>query len=435
MILENNAVLTVEIINIVLSVLVMIIYFMQGVHPVVALFTKKKKFSEAKKNHKYGYIICARNEKNVIGNLIDSIYSQNYPKELMQVFVCADNCTDDTANIAREHNAIVFEHFDTTKKGKCYALDYVIKEILKTDAAKDIEAYFIFDADNLVSKNFTYEMNKLYDQGAKVATGLRDTKNFNQSLTSACSGLMFLRENLIIHHSRERLGLSTYVAGTGFYVSSDLIKELNGWPFTSIIEDIDFSCYCAKNNIRIHFNESAVFYDEQPTKLKDTNTQHLRWVKGTYQCGHKYSKDLLKNTFKKNNVGFRNKLSSYEMFIHVSPMLVIASSIMFLYFLTHLILFLNKVESEYYFTHIFLLRFSIAFISIILGSTFNGLLPMLKYHKHIKASFFKKLMSVVLFTPFVMIYIPIYYIALFKHDVKWVPIEHKDTTTINDLNK
>lgn len=435
MILENIAVNYIEIINIVLSIIVMLIYFMQGFHVVVALFTRKKKYKEAKKNHKYGYIICARNERNVIGNLIDSIYSQDYPRELMNVFVCADNCTDDTANVAREHNACVIEHFDSKLKGKCYALDYVIKEILKKDESKDIEAYFIFDADNLVSKNFTTEMNKLYDSGAKVATGLRDTKNFNQSLTSACSGLMFLRENLIIHHSRNQLGLSTYVAGTGFYVSSDIIKELNGWPFTSIIEDIDFSCYCAKNNIRIHFNESAVFYDEQPTKLKDTNIQHLRWVKGTYQCGHKYSKDLLKNTFGKGKKGFKNRLSSYEMAIHVSPMLVVASSIMILYFLAHLIMFLQGIETEYYFTHKFLFRFSIALIGVLLGSTFNGLLPMIKYHKHIKASFFKKFMSVILFTPFVIIYIPIYYIALFKRDVKWVPIEHKDTTKIDDLNK
>ncbi|MCR5786212.1 MAG: glycosyltransferase family 2 protein [Acholeplasmatales bacterium] len=435
MLLESNAVITVEIINIILSLIVMIIFCMQGIHTVVTLFTRKKKYSDAKVNHKYGYIICARNEENVIGNLIDSIYSQDYPRELMNVFVCADNCTDSTASVAEQHNAKVFTHFNNTKKGKCYALDYVIKEILKTEEAKDIEAYFIFDADNLVSKEFTKEMNKLYDSGAKVATGLRDTKNFNQSLTSACSGLMFLRENLIIHHSRSLLGLSTYVAGTGFYVSSDIIKELNGWPFYSIIEDIDFSCYCAKNNIRIHFNESAIFYDEQPTRLKDVNTQHLRWVKGTYQCGHKYSHDLLKNTFFKKHIGFKNRLSSYEMAIHVSPMLVVATTITISYFLAHLIMFLNGIETGYYFTHIFLLRFSIAIISILTGSFFNGLIPMLKHHKNINASLYKKMMSVILFTPFVIMYIPIYYIALFKRNVKWVPIKHIDTSTINDINK
>jgi len=432
---DSIPVIVLEITNIVLSAIVMIVYFMQGLHMVVSIFSRKKKYPEAKKNHKYGYIICARNEEKVIGNLIDSIYSQDYPKDLMQVYVCADNCTDNTANVCKEHNAIVFEHFDNTKKGKCYALDYVIKEILKDESSKDIEAYFIFDADNLVSKKYTYEMNKVFDQGYKVSTSFRDTKNFNQSLTAACSGLMFMRESLIIHRSRSKLGLSTYVAGTGFYVSADLIKNLNGWPFTSIIEDIDFSCYCAKENIKIAYNESAIFYDEQPIKLKDSNTQHLRWVKGTYQCGHKYTRQLLKNTFGRGKIGFRNRLSSYEMAVHVSPMLVFASFIMILYILLHIIFFLTKIEPEEYFTHQVLLRFSIALIGILLTSLLNGFIPMAKYHKNIKASFFKKFMAVLLFTPFVILYIPIYYKALFMKDVKWVPIEHVNSTSIDDLNK
>ena len=105
-----------------------LIYLMQNIHLLVSLFTKHKTFKKAKTMHKYGYIICARNEEKVIGNLIDSIYNQDYPKELMKVFVVADNCTDETAKIARDHGAIVFERFDNVKKGKSYALDYVIKK-------------------------------------------------------------------------------------------------------------------------------------------------------------------------------------------------------------------------------------------------------------------------------------------------------------------
>ncbi len=432
---DNSIIVTVlEITNIVISIILMCIFFFQGVHMIVALFTKKKTYKDAKKNHKYGYIICARNEEKVIRNLIESIYSQDYPKELMNVFVCADNCTDSTAQIAREANAIVIEHFDNVHKGKCYALDYIIKEILNNKEYQDIEAFFIFDADNLVSKNYTKEMNKLFDSNVLVATSFRSTKNYNDSLVSACSGLMFLRENVITHHSRARLGLSTYVAGTGFYVSRDILEQLNGWPFTSIIEDIDFSSYCAKENIKIGYSEDAVFYDEQPIKFKDANTQHLRWIKGTYQCGSKYSKDLIKNSFN-FKLKLRERISSYEMNVHISPMIIVGTTWMILYHLIHLILFLCKIETVYYYTHVTLLIGSIFLLGTIFIGILNGALPLIKYGKTLKGSFLFKLISAIIFPLYMITYLPIYYIALFKKDVKWVAIAHNNTTKIDELNK
>ena len=61
-----------------------------------------RKFKPAKNKHKYGIVIAARNEEKVIGNLLDSINKQDYPKDLLTVFVVADNCTDNTAKVARE---------------------------------------------------------------------------------------------------------------------------------------------------------------------------------------------------------------------------------------------------------------------------------------------------------------------------------------------
>ena len=91
------------------------VYFVIGM-----LFTRK--FKPAKKKHKYGIVIAARNEEKVIGNLLDSIKKQDYPKELLTVFVVADNCTDNTAKIARDYKAIVYERHDIEHKTKGYAL-------------------------------------------------------------------------------------------------------------------------------------------------------------------------------------------------------------------------------------------------------------------------------------------------------------------------
>jgi cellulose synthase/poly-beta-1,6-N-acetylglucosamine synthase-like glycosyltransferase len=100
---------------------------------VLVRFVKKMPEMKADKLHKYAIIIAARNERVVIGGLLDSIAAQNYPSELVDVYVVADNCTDDTAKIAREHGAnFVLERFNKQKVGKGYALNHAFSHISNT---------------------------------------------------------------------------------------------------------------------------------------------------------------------------------------------------------------------------------------------------------------------------------------------------------------
>ncbi|MBQ1935997.1 MAG: glycosyltransferase, partial [Clostridia bacterium] len=64
--------------------------------------------------HKFALVTSAHNEAAVIANLVDSLAQQNYPRECYDIFIIADNCTDNTAEIAREHGAIVYERFNDT---------------------------------------------------------------------------------------------------------------------------------------------------------------------------------------------------------------------------------------------------------------------------------------------------------------------------------
>ena len=254
-------------INSVLCIILFLMYFHQYFYAVVAVFTRAKKWPEAKAQHKYAYLICAHDEDKVVGNLIDSIFAQNYPRELMQVFVCADNCTDETAKIARERGAVVFERF-SNERGKSYALDYMIKRILTEYAGENFEAAFVFDADNLVSANYTEEMNKLYDAGYKAATSFRASKNVGQNWVTAGSSYMFYRECALVHHSRSKLGIGTYISGTGYFIAMEVLEKMGGWNYHTMTEDIEFSVDCALKKVKIGYNENAVFYDEQPQKLK-----------------------------------------------------------------------------------------------------------------------------------------------------------------------
>ena len=138
-----------DIIGLILGILV----FHKAFYFIIGIFFTRK-FKKAKTNHKYGICIAARNEEKVIGNLIDSIHKQDYPSDLITVFVVADNCNDNTAKIAKSKGAIVYERFDNVHVTKGYALQFLFKQIDKYFNTSSFEGFFIFDADNLLKKNY-----------------------------------------------------------------------------------------------------------------------------------------------------------------------------------------------------------------------------------------------------------------------------------------
>ena len=80
----------------------------------------------------------------IINNSIiyDSFYSLKnlyYDKNLYDIYVIADNYTDNTAQIAKEAGAIVYERFDEEKKTKVYALDWFLQQKIRESIFKESE--------------------------------------------------------------------------------------------------------------------------------------------------------------------------------------------------------------------------------------------------------------------------------------------------------
>lgn len=135
--------------------------------------SKKKK----KPTTSFALVVAAHNEEKVISGIIDSLNRLDYPKELYDIFVIADNCTDNTARIARQCGAQVFERMDAEKRGKGYALEWMFNKLFSMK--KQYDSVAVFDADNLVSKNFLSEINNKFLDGYKVVQGYLDSKNPN----------------------------------------------------------------------------------------------------------------------------------------------------------------------------------------------------------------------------------------------------------------
>ncbi len=241
-----------------------------------------RKFKPAKQYHKYAIIVAARNERTVIGNLIDSIKRQNYPEEMLDIFVVADNCTDDTAAIAREMGAICYERFDNEHRTKGYALQYLVECIRRDYGIDAYEGYILFDADNLLAPDYLEQMNNAFDAGEKIITSYRNTKNFGDNWIAASYGVHWLRTVRNEHRPRSLFHLATRIQGTGFLFAHELIKD--GWNWVSLTEDRAFCADAVAKGYKISYNHDAIFYDEQPTSIRIAMRQRIRWAKGHLQA-------------------------------------------------------------------------------------------------------------------------------------------------------
>ena len=407
--------------NFLLALTISAAYFYQLVYLMYGIISLKKPWIFiAGQEHRYAVMISARNEEEVIGELIASLKAQNYPKDKLDIYVVADNCTDRTADAAREAGAIVYERFDQVHKGKGFALGYLLHELRADVGESGYDGFFVFDADNIVDENFVAEMNKVFDTGDYAAlTSYRNSKNFADNWISAGYGLWFMRETRFLNFPRMLLGTNCAISGTGFLISAGVVKENGGWPYHLLTEDIEFSANCALKGQRIGYCETAILYDEQPTTFQQSWDQRLRWSKGFYQVDFKYGLDLVKGCFTNR----ANKFSCYDMLMTVAPGMLLTLVMIAM----NLILLVTAfTEPDYIARRVFheatgaLLSAGVMFyISLF---TF-GLATTITEWRKIRAAAWQKILYTFTFPLFQFTYVPIALVALVTK-VEWRPIKH-----------
>ena len=390
------------------------------------LFRKPVHQEDAKKQHRYGVVICARNEEEVIGQLLESVAAQDYPSELVEVFVVADNCTDSTAAVARRMGARVLERNDPERVGKGYALDYLFKRLLAEET--QCEGFLVLDADNVLKGNYLTEMNKVFDQGFRIITSYRNSKNYNTNWISAGYSLWFIRESKYLNEARMGLGTSCAISGTGFMVHIDVIRRNNGWKHHLLTEDIEFTTDSIIHGERVGYAAGAMLFDEQPETFRQSWTQRLRWSKGFYQVLGNYGRDLAKNIFKKGS------FACYDMLMTIFPALFLT----LFSILCHCIEFVHAVLSP----NIAVLL-PIAFMSLsatvlkCYGLIYViGLITTITEWKNINCSTLDKILYTFTFPLFMLTYIPVSVWAILRfRNIGWAPIKHSVCKSVDQLTK
>ncbi len=405
---------TLNIINAIVALLFIICYSYQVFYIIVSFFKKPYKYRETEKRHRYAFVISARNEEEVIGQLCDSIKEQNYPQELIDIYVVADNCNDATASVAREHGAIVYERFDTEKIGKGYALDYLFGKIKLDRGDEKYEGYFIVDADNLLHKNYVFEMNKAVDEGNRIIVCYRNSKNYGDNWISAGYSLWYLRTARHLNSPRMLLGVSCEVQGTGFFVHSDVIEKQGGWIHHLLIEDIEFTVDNVLKGERVAYCHDAMIYDEQVTTFKQSFWQRKRWTKGYLQILRHYGGRLI-------GAFFRGKgFSNFDMLMAISPALLLTTFAMVVNL--GFLIAAPIVAFEQFIPILISVLFT-------LGSTyvfffFVGLVSGIMEWNQMGTTNGKKVLSLLTFPAFMYTYLPIVAATLVSPKVEWKKIEH-----------
>ena len=384
---------------------------------IVALKGSKITLKRNYDNPLFAILIPARDESKVISNLLDSIKKQTFKIDSKDIYIIVESKNDKTVDIAKERNInIIYRKNLTNRRRKGYALDDAIKEILKKK--KHYDAYFIFDADNVLDRNYFKEMVKSYKKGYDIGIGYRNTKNGNMSIYSACSSLTFSMINTFSNNYKMKHNLTLTVSGTGFYIKGKIIEELGGYPFNSLTEDYEFTLYATLNDLTSTYNMKAKYFDEQPTDYATTIKQRTRWVKGYFDSRRKYYPLLKEKASRKDN----NYPSVYIALVGVKPyVLLVISIILYLANLIYRIISNSIVKVEIY---NLLLQFLIIVLAIyIVLLIFTGIL-LIKEKDNLRLNRKMKIKSLFFNPLFLASYVKCLYLALKNKDLAWEKIEH-----------
>ncbi|GIP22509.1 MULTISPECIES: glycosyltransferase family 2 protein [Paenibacillus] len=399
-----------------LQIILAVIGVYQFVFSLFGMYKKKKK-QQFPPTKSFAVLVAAHNEEQVVGALMENLKLLNYPKELYDVFVICDNCTDGTANIVRSHNMNACVRTNPNLRGKGYAIEWMLKELWKMP--RQYDAVVMFDADNLAHPDFLNEMNNDLCSGARVIQGYIDTKNPEDSWVTAAYGVSYWYVNRLWQLPRHNLGMANFLGGTGMCFETELLKEI-GWGATSLVEDLEFTMRCASRGIYPVFNYDAKLFDEKPLTFKASARQRLRWMQGHFTVARRYFFPMLWKSIKERS------MTKFDMALYAVNVYIVLLT----FLLTAFVWADQSLFKGPHFTTMYsYLPFWVSLLAIA-ANVFLFLSAMILE----KITFKKVYMYLVLFPIYLISWWPITFYAFFTQNNKqWSHTEHTRVVRLEEV--
>ena len=373
---------------------------------------KENKILTPKKT--FAVIIAAHNESAVIGQLLQNLQSLDYPKTLYDVFVIADNCDDNTAEIARGYGSIVCERTHPTKKSKGFAMEWMFERLFKME--KKYDAVVVFDADNLVHPRFLMEMNNRLSKGDRIIQGYLDAKNPYDTWVAGTFAIAFWVIDHISHLAKTNIGLSAVLGGTGMCITTDVLERY-GWRATCLTEDMEFTMKSLAEGIKTTWAHDAIVYDEKPLTFMQSWRQRKRWAQGQFDVAHRYIPKMLREGIKRRDI----RILDGCLYLLQPHFLMIST-----FFIV-----ISYIQSAFppFYTNIYNIIPSQLMTAIMLGQYILPMIILLKIQVKWKAWFY-----MLLYPVFIYSWVPIIFLGfIHRNEHEWSHTQHTRAMSYDDI--
>ena len=246
----------------------------------IAAFLFRKESPEQNRFLNIGVLIPAHNEEEGIVRTIRSVQASDYPANRFEIYVIADNCTDLTAEHARNAGATVAERHDLSNRGKGQALDWFLRQ--HRNLYHNTDVITIIDADVTPDRNYLREISA--SLSLPETSVLQAYNGVSNPGAGWRPGLIDAAFNVFNHL---RMAGSVVLSGTAVLKGNGMafrtsVLEHYGWPCHSIVEDMEFSLRLLQDGIEVHYNPDAVIRSEMVTSGKHASSQRSRWEGGRF---------------------------------------------------------------------------------------------------------------------------------------------------------
>lgn len=243
---------------------------------VLTVFSRGLKTPTPDHRRVFAIVVPAHNEATGIVATITSLRSLQYPSDRFSIVVIADNCTDNTAELARAAGVTVIERFDDARRSKGFALTDVLPRVLQNPS---VDAVVIIDADTQVDRNLLSAVSARFAAGAHAAQADYQVANPEGGWRTELMSVAFTCFHEVRSMGRERLGLSTGLRGNGMAFTRFALETVPHQA-SSLVEDLEHGIALAKAGIRVVYIHEAHVRAEMPVDDDAAASQRKRWERG-----------------------------------------------------------------------------------------------------------------------------------------------------------
>ncbi len=274
-------------------VFVPVIFYLLFASRIQALF-RPRATAETVAQTDFILLVPAHNEAELLPALLASIGRLNYPAARFRTVIVADNCTDDTAQLARQAGAQCLERSTAYPSNKSQALRYAAEQ-LKFAPPYSAAVVCVLDADCRLDPQFLAELDCHFAQpGAApvVQCNRRVANAFESDVTVLDAAAEAMRQQVLLG-ARQLLGLEAFIYGLGCCLREEYFAELMAQPVLSLAEDKEWKAYLAAAQVPVAYCATACVSYQTVSDGAAFRRQRQRWLAGQFASARTHGLPML----------------------------------------------------------------------------------------------------------------------------------------------